>query len=160
MQYGEPHLEQQQIPKKRKAAWKYKENARVHVPLSDHRLYEDRPESTKESIRRAVAAHSSRMKFGKTSNHRMQHKRKKREYLRVKNKAKGQQRVCTHCNELKSVSDFDYQKDSTHPTKQRRPYCFICRKAKNAEAYLKRKEGGYYDTTRIHTTEQLSTVNA
>jgi len=47
-------------------------------------------------------------------------------------------KICTRCHLNKAVSDFDWQKDGR---KQRRPYCFVCRKQMNAEAYQRKKHG-------------------
>lgn len=57
-------------------------------------------------------------------------------------------KICTHCNRELGVIFFDRQKDTSHKKNYRRTYCIDCRKKKNREYYLKRKELKN-DTSRI-----------
>lgn len=52
----------------------------------------------------------------------------------------GKTKVCTHCERELGITFFDKQRDKRHSLQYRRPYCIDCRKKKNREAYLKRKE--------------------
>lgn len=52
----------------------------------------------------------------------------------------GKTKVCTHCERELGITYFDKQKDERHSKTYRRPYCIDCRKKKNREYYLKRKE--------------------
>ena len=51
----------------------------------------------------------------------------------------GKTKICTHCKRKLGTTFFDLQKDKRHSRTYRRPYCVDCRKKKNREAYLKRK---------------------
>lgn len=49
-------------------------------------------------------------------------------------------KICTHCHKELGITFFDKQKDKRHSKSHRRPYCIDCRKKKNRDYYLKRKE--------------------
>ncbi len=140
IEYGEPFLDIKRKKKKSKAPYKYVEHRTFYPKQEEHREYKDRPQEVKDSIKQAVINHTAKVRKGKTSNHRRQHARLKRQGLRARHKALGNLKTCTHCLEEKAITDFDLQKDATHPQHQRRPYCYVCRKEKNRLYYLKRKE--------------------
>ena len=136
----EPLLIPLQQPRKKKAARKYKGQRDFRPKQEEHRTWSERPDATKESIKAAIRRHISKIQEGKTPSHRRQHRDRKRALLRAKYKMLNKMRTCTHCNVSRPITDFDLQKDSTHPAHQRRPYCMFCRKKKNREYYLKRKQ--------------------
>ena len=133
------------VPKQQKAAWRFKENKRKATALRPYIYIPYAERTDKASNAEVNKRHKLKVRTGKTSKDRATHAVYKRDALRGYNKKHGNMKVCTGCDTSKAVSDFDYQKDSKHPKKQRRAYCFVCRKRANAEAYQKRKAEGYYD---------------
>lgn len=134
---NEPHLQVQQQRRKRKAPSKYVEQKKYRPKQIEERLYQDRPDHVKDSIKKAVMNHTAALKFRATPSHRRQHNRKKREYLRQRYRRLGLFKYCNTCSTTRPQSDFDFQKDGRH---QRRSYCMFCRKEKNKIAYQRRKE--------------------
>ena len=135
-----PHIESLAVKKKQKALSRYKENIRrrpkYHVPPL---LYSEMSTEQRESNKLNGIKHSIEATKGLTPKMRTIRRRRRKEYLRLKYKLQNRTKVCTICKENKALSDFDFQKDSTHHTRYRRTYCYVCRKDMNAKAYQRRK---------------------
>jgi len=138
----EPHLQQKQKPRTLSSHTKYKEYThtfRVIKTPSPYVPYSERPKGQLASNRIATNRYLREMRLGKTSKMRTRLKARNRKDQRYRALKRGDTKLCTHCLELKAITDFDLQCDKSKDSATRRPYCRSCRKKENAEAYQKRK---------------------
>lgn len=137
----EPYLSKKRKDKKQKPAYMFKENKRRARALTPYIYipYAERLETQVASSLETTRKYKLKVREGSTAKMRAKHRTYKRDALRGYNKKMGNMRTCTDCGVSRAISDFDYQKDSIHPKTQRRPYCYICRRRKNAEAYQRRR---------------------
>ncbi len=134
---SEPHLTQQQVPRKpKKTREELKQERRVRRTLKPPAPY------SLPTVDLPIAP----LKIRKKHKPRIYKKapitstpQRIRMHRRQKSIIKGLVKKCTHCHLTLAITDFDLQSDSSHPVHQRRPYCYLCRKKKNALAYQKRK---------------------
>ena len=138
-----PVIDSKVVKKKQKPARMYKENRqrayRAKETTNEPLVYAYMTEKQKQKLKDNSITHSLRATKGLTPKMRTIRRRRRKEYLRIKYKLRNLTKVCTICHTLKALSDFDFQKDSTHKKRYRRTYCYICRKDMNAAAYQQRK---------------------
>jgi len=136
----EPFLTEKKKRKRTKPTYRFKENIRIINALRPYIYipYANRTLTDRASSLESNRKHKLRTRKGATKKQRATHRTYKRDALRGYNKKQGNMKICTRCHLNKAVSDFDWQKDGR---KQRRPYCFVCRKQMNAEAYQRKKHG-------------------
>ena len=137
-----PYIETRRKRKRLKLA-KYKEAKRKRYATNrDTELYKDRSERRRKSSNNTASERERKVYTRATPRLRSQYKkllrRKQRKYNRKLNNVK----ECTMCKEVKAISDFDLLHNKDKSSTLRRPYCYVCRKKANAEAYRKRIDNG------------------
>ena len=135
-----PHIEKRRKPKYKRVA-SYKENKRRQYPTDrEAEPYAMRSLKRQLSSNRTATIREKRIYTRATPKLRAQYKKLRRRRNRVKNKKLGIMKTCTHCLISKAISDFDLLKNKDKSKTLRRPYCYLCRKLMNAEAYQERKQ--------------------
>ena len=106
-------------------------------PTHNFTLWYDRDaETRKKDSAHEVAYITNKLKT--SINFKKHHNRKSASglYVRMGYKTK----VCNNCGILRGITFFDKLKDPKKGKDVRRPYCLMCRRRMNKEAYLKRKK--------------------
>ena len=134
-----PHIEQRRKRKRLKVA-KYKEAKRRRYQTIDREteLYRDRSKRRQLSSNNNAANRERKVYTRATPKLRAQYKKLLRRKRRKRNRKLNLVKECTMCYEVKAISDFDLLHNKDKSKTLRRPYCYVCRKKANAEAYQRR----------------------
>ena len=133
-----PHIERRRKLKSFKVA-KYKEAKRRRYPINrETELYKDRSERRQKSSNNTASVREKKVYTRATPRLRAQYKKLLRRKRRRRNRKLNNVKQCTICKELKAISDFDLLHNKHKASSLRRPYCYVCRKKENAEAYQRR----------------------
>ena len=140
-----PEIEVKRKPKpprsKKKTPSFEERRAGGQEPKHNFTLWYDRDQETrKKDSAHEVTYITNKLKT--SINFRKHHNRKSSScaYVRMGYKTK----VCNDCGILRGITFFDKLKDPKKGKDVRRPYCLMCRRRRNKEAYLRRKKN---DTT-------------
>ena len=140
-----PYIETKRKPKpsrsKKKTPSFAEQRAGGKEPTHTFTLWYDRDEETrKKDSAHEVAYITNKLKT--SINFRKHHNRKSASgaYIRTGGKTK----TCNKCGKLRGITFFDKLKDPKKGKDVRRPYCLMCRRRMNKEAYIRRKKN---DTT-------------
>ena len=106
-------------------------------PTHNFTLWYDRDAKTRKKDN-AHEVNYIKHKLATSINFKKHHDRKSAStaYVRLGYKTK----VCNKCGKLRGITFFDKLKDPKKGKDVRRPYCLMCRRRMNKEAYLRRKK--------------------